>query len=855
MFAEMEVIKIAAVRGHTHGESAAARSSASAFIDCLAASAGKRAVFLQGSAADHRNGREMTRVHYWGKDWNVGPRQVEKDDGDLSAMVDVDYHVDMPTHLARNFRPLVLYTVQPARAGVERGEYKYCFNANNELDYSVSGGGRYVHKVWNWKGDSVSATRSLCGIPITRSIFNIERKRVDDDHQIVLLTPLVKFRLVRCWVSYWGAQCHELERLRPVTGTFSRLVANTTDGMMVSTAKCGGYLSANVSISVDEAIASAARTTTKLTHSTVKAKMAPPEPGRSVGSADFTGSEILLEYHLVGNTTGDRVDIVNGVRNFQWVKNYQDFEPENPSMVAFMRPLYDGAFVPDDCKNNDERMVKERVTKLKPNSKDKPEMTPFLLTAMQEFASEFKATVGGDIFPYDYEVVYERQHKPSQRRILEESEHGVGDNRSAIFQKREAYARCNDPRAISQINGVDKREYSCYTYPLADRMKRCSWYAFGKPPIKIAARVAELCTDSISHVDSTDFSRMDGRVSDLARILERLVMSKVYMGKYHLEIFRLLKTQTGLRAKTRNGVVYNTGNARASGSPETSIFNTILNAFIAFLSFRMTRTDGRYMDKAEAWCALGLYGGDDGLTPDQDRKAAEKAALMMGQVMTVERTKKGEPGVAFLARHYGPDVWWGDSNSCCDIRRQLAKFHVTTRLCSNVTPLTKLREKAFAFSLTDANTPVIGWFVSRAMELMPMNRSQYRNLLGIWNSDIARQQHYPNVYADWMVDLMEKQIPDFDTSGFFHWVQYSTLEQLLDCPAFALRPPPNPQPGLVAVDGDFVGAPEEEETKEEEAPTPAPTREVTNDARKRFRGRKPKPRARQKHASSKRGRQ
>jgi len=326
---------------------------------------------------------------------------------------------------------------------------------------------------------------------------------------------------------------------------------------------------------------------------------------------------------------------------------------------------------------------------------------------------------------------------------------------------------------------------------------------------------------------------MDGRVGSLAREFERLVMLKLYRPEYHLELLKLLKSQTWLKAKTRNGVSYNTGNARASGSPETSAFNTLLNGFISYLGFRMTRVDGRYMTSVEAWAKLGLYGGDDGLTVDQDRKAAEKAALAMGQVMTVDRTKRGDVGVAFLARHYGPDVWWGDFNSCCDIRRQLAKFHVTTKLCSKVTPTIKLQEKAFAFSLCDANTPVIGWFVQRVLEMFPMNRGGYQNHLAIWNSDVEPSNHYPNEYAEWMLDLLKNQIPDFDIDGFINWIHYTRAEDLFNCPQFAEPPPPAPKPGIVAVDDDILVT----------EPTTAPKQAVkplaADDTRKRFRGRKP----------------
>jgi len=660
-----------------------------------------------------------------------------------------------------------------------------------------------------------------------------------------------------------------LERLKAVQGLYARLIVNTSDGIEVSTAKAGGYLCATVPAAIDDAIASAAKTTTRLTHSTVKSKMALRD------SKDFTGSEILLEYHLQGRKPGDRVDALNAVRSFQWMKTYQEFEPENPSMVAFMRPLYDGAFVPNDCKNNDERMVEERVEKLKadkpvpgkskkdkdnkdkdkkPSKTDKePELTPFLLKTIEEFGDKFNIAIGANflkLVPYDYDVVYDRQGRPSQRRILEESEHGMRSDSASVFQKREAYGRANDPRAITQINGVDKREYSAFIYALADRMKALKWYAFGKTPRKIASRVAKLCKKSVSHVDSTDFSRMDGRVKQIARFLERNLMLKVFNQEFHLELLRLMKTQTNLKAKTKNGVRYNTGFARASGSPETSAFNTILNAFIAFLTARMTRVNGRFKECDEAWEALGLYGGDDGLTPDEDGEAAEKAARMMGQVMTVDRTKRGDMGVAFLARHYGPDVWWGDTNSCCDIRRQLAKFHVTTKLCSKVTPIIKLREKAFAFSLSDSHTPVIGQFVTRVLEHIPMRASEYTNVLEIWNSGFDKSSHYPNESADWMVDLLEHQIPTYDFCGFLDWVVCASIDELLLAPVFCVSPDPVPQAGIVSVDDDITTT-EPTTTPESSEGSAAPANDNTE--KKRHRGRKPKARPSQRAKGPKRG--
>nr|QYF49955.1 MAG: hypothetical protein [Yunnan sediment noda-like virus 1] len=800
-FTELELSDLPVVAGHTHGKSAAARSSASAFIDVLGPAVGKRSVFLQGSSADAKKGRVYTRHYRWGKDLVVAPSQVDKGENDLTAMIDVDYYVDMPDHLSRNFRPLVLYTFQPSRAGKSEGEYKYCFLADGRVRYTVSGGGEYCHEVWNWKGDSVSAQRTVLGcIPITYSVFSIERRNVDEDHQLVLLTPLMKFKGPFAWLAKRRAQSETLQRLNPVDGNFVRLRINGPDGMLVSTSRVGGYLSANVSVGMDEAIASASNTTARITHGTVRAKMATTTDGKG----DFTGSEILLEYHLRGEPTSDRIDLSSAVRSYQWVKNYQDYEPEKPAMQAFMKPLYDGAFVPDNCRNNDVRMVEERVLKQRHTP---AKMSPFLNTVMMEFIEIFKEHTGV-LTPVDQEVVYEKQNKPSQRRILEEAQHGMSEGKSSIFKKNEAYGSVTDPRAISQIEGKTKLEYSQITYALSAVMDKFRWYAFGRTPREIALIIAEICTAARSHLDSTDFERQDGKIDSLVRFFEKALMLAIFHPDYHIRMLQLMRDQTGLRAKTTFGVKYNTMDARASGSPETSLFNTILNAFIAFLGFRMTRVNGRFLTAREAWSRLGIYGGDDGATADQDRRAAEKAATMMGQVMTCERTLRGQLGVTFLARHYGPDVWYDaetPANSCCDIRRQLAKFHVTVHLSGKITPKIKLQEKAFAFYLCDRNTPVIGDFVKKALEHFPMKRQDYQNHLMIWNSNIDESSHYPNEYEGWMTDLLVKQIPEFDYVGFWQWLDQTTPETIFCPPRFAPPAPTNPKKGLVVVDGDFEG--------------------------------------------------
>jgi len=838
VFASTDIAPMAPVKGHTHGRSAAQRSTASLFIDTVAASSGMDVVFRQGSAADVRNGREVTRAYYWAKDLGVAPRQRIKQENDLIAFVDVDYYEEMPDVLAYHFRPHILYTFQPSSVAKDTGEYKYTANADGTWSYIVSGGGNYTHKLWNYTGDSIAVERKICGILITRSTFSVERRMIDEDHQVILLSPLMKHVGLAAWLARWRATARPLERFDVRDGEFSRLCVNGSEGLSIHTGRLGSYSKAVVLASADAAIAAAARTTTiRLTHAAVKSKM----------GTDTAGSEILHEYHLRQSPKWDElVNVVSdGVRRFQWLENKADIDDgAKPGMVAFMKPLVHGAFVPDITRNNDKNTIETRVIKVAGHTV----LTPFLVKTVNEFVDFVCMGEKHFLDPVDYDEVWDKQSRPSQRAILEAADQEIADRRAKSFGKREAYPTVNNQRNITGINGPDKRDYSRYTYAVAPELKLCKWYAFGKPPRETAERVAEICVKAMCDVAGTDFNRMDGRVSELARHLERVLMKRMFKTEYHVELSDLMRSQHSLPGKTRNGVQYDTGLSRLSGSPETSLFNTVLNAFTAYLAYRMTPSEhGGYKTPAEAWMSLGLYGGDDGLSADLPDWAARKAAAMVGQVLTCERTPRGEVGVTFLARHYGPDVWFGDCNSVCDYKRTLSKFHVTVAMPSNVTPADKLFEKAYALHLSDHSTPVIGVFT--ASVLKHFKKRKYENLLRIWNSDVSKEEHYPNEVGGWAVDLFHEQLPEFDAYAFRKWALAASLDNLLNCPPLHPAMPLGKKPGLVLVDGELYGdtqpssllpeSPPRKPSSQGDKPDNA-SQSGSEKSKKRFRPRKPK---------------
>jgi len=848
VFIDVDYVPMPPVKGHTHGQSAATRSSASLLIDNIGAVAGRRVVYYQGSKADERNDRVISRSHFWAKDQYVKPRAFAPEGGDLVAMVDVDYYVDMPTFLAKNHRAMLLYTFQPSRVAREDGEYKYTFDGDDNVVYTVSGGGAYRHPVWNYAGDVVTVYRKAFGcIPYSYSTFALERRQLDDDHQLILLTPLSKHYWFSAFIAQRQLAGNQLERLKVNVGNgFTRMTVNSAEGLIVHTGRAGAYSTSATAASVDDAFASVARgSKVGLTIPTMK--------GKNVRE----GVELLYEYHTHALKRGGVVpgSLVStaAVRSYQHVRTMDEYDPEaKPSMVAFMQPLVDGAFAPAMTAANERRSIDARVLKVK----DCTQPTAFVTRTIREFAGLFKAGVAEPLHPVGEDEIRARQPKPSQQRILDAAETEEANEVTKTFMKRECYQTASDPRNISTINGVHKRNYSAYMYAFADALKQFDWYAFGKTPVEIATRVSQVAEGCQAHVIETDFSRMDGRVGPVARLLEQVVAAEVFPSQYHSELYELMRSQQNLKGRGRFGTTYDTGTSRASGSPETSCFNTLLNAYTAYLSWRMSVdvSTGAFHTPAAAWGRLGIYAGDDGLTADIDPDVYVRAATAVGQRLTSEVKAKGETGIKFLARQYGPAVWFGCNNSVCDFSRSMSKFHATVTMPDNVRPEAKLMDKAYAMWLTDRNSFVYGKFLDGVVSHKP-KEFKFRNLAGQWRITEDDTQQYPNADEPWVEELFRKQLPEFNVDKFVEWIEgCKCVEDFMDPPRFMERVPLEAK--SLVVEGDEVCSPppKPEGEDDDRATIPVqipvvdkqPGEATTQDAKEKpgkgkpFRARKPK---------------
>jgi hypothetical protein len=772
---------------HTHPIAAANRAGATHFMELLGSSLGLSTYYVQRSRADEKYNREGSRDYHWSKDIAVHPAVFKPPPRSLLCLVDVDQYLDIPDFLANNPRPTIIYTFQPSMVSRVSDNYSFTFDAQNTVHYSVTGGGRFSHKVWNYSTDHL-IVESRCYSMLTQiTTFLVDRRSTAMDHELIMLTPTgtwsgLRAHLARRILS--GRNLKYLDIAQP--SGFLRMETHSSDGVSISTGKVMTYLSTKIPAIVDEAIATVARCS--------KYDLTLPQVQSMIDKdAPKEAAMPLLEYHRL--CVGEKPDVVCPVPRA--VRQYT-FKPDQyspgakPTVHAFMQPMYHGAFAPSRNKPNEEECIRARITAVRPKPLD---VTPFLLGCIREFAERL-IPYPGIHHPTDHEEVLDRQNRPSQRRLFFNSIAARPKRYISMFIKGECYPDIKPPRPISIINPTDKREYSRFIYAFERVLKNQPWYAFSKTPRRIASRITEILKQA-AFATPTDFSKFDGHGSNVMRLFERALLMRAFHAKYHETLADLHSAQFGLKAYGMFGSWYNTEFARSSGSPETSVFNSSFNAFVAYLAMRFAKKT-----PDEAYASLGIYGGDDGISVDIEPEIYKSAAKAVGQEITIEKIPRDCAGIKFLARVYSPYVWAGDENNCCDIPRQLAKLHVTVNLPSNVTHTEKLLEKVLSFSLSDSATPIIGDFCKSVIHFSgELKQSTKTESMRSWLAKFDMDKQYVNRPAEWMRDYCCQVLPNFDYKRFTKWLSKATsVEYHLKPPMFCAPPTPSTKEPVVIED-------------------------------------------------------
>jgi hypothetical protein len=798
-FGDTGIPAIQEVKGHTHAASAAARNAASVHAELVATSMGLVPYFIQRSRSDERRKASGSRIYYWSKDLTTVPADFNPPDNALLVLIDTDYYLDINQLLSTVELPLYVYTIVPESVCESQGDFRFTFDSNNNIRYDVTGGASYKHQLWNHSGDSALTTtldvawpsygEALCAFFWPHATaYNVEVRRITKHRSSVLYAPMGHWSGPLVYLLRYLSG-RKVSRLNVVEGKYLRLDVTNNNGFYRSTGYVDEYAHATVPVEIDSQV--------RILGLTSSVSLTPASVQRYVD--DHAAATMLANYHRQSIGSIPDTVVTAAVHRVQFrPQSYDEFA--KPSLVPFMTPFVNGAYAFDQCLANDKRAVKGRIRDVASSISD---VSSFVRTVMLEFKDLI--CLGANLVPTDHDEVYTRQTRPTQRHILAVAEMAGKPLRMIkSFIKKEAYGKLTDPRVISTICPEDKMEYSRYMYAFSAHMKKFPWYAFGHTPKVIAERVAGICESATKYVNLTDMSRMDGRVSPIVREFEKIIITSSFKPEYATQLIELMRSQHNLRGYTTFGERYETGSARNSGSPETSVANTLLNAFIAFYALRMTKdNNGVFFNSAEAWSRLGLYGGDDGLTADVDPDKYAKAASTMGQVLTKDIVKRGDAGVEFLARRFGPDVFTGDTNSCCDILRQLSKFHTTVHL-QGVTAVDKLVAKCEAIALTDPWTPIFGPLSRKVLELKGGTGSPDLQRCVSWWAIYPRADQFPNVPAAWMETYVHDL--DLDIDRFKVWLDScNTLTDILTTAPLLLNPKiPTKAPAPLVLDGNVL---------------------------------------------------
>jgi len=791
------------VEGHTHPTAACLRTSATNFARLMSNMMGAGLFSVGMSRSDQRKLLRGSRKWFWAKDTLVKVQWSAPTPRDLEYICDVDYYVDMPSLLSGRAKPTLLYTVVPeSAASTSEDDTSFCFLEDGSLDTIVAGGGHYNHHLWDYGADSIMVKNCWLGVLLSVTTYAIERRQVGRHRQLVLLTPIKKFVGLAAWIAVYIIEDKPLSRFYPIVrgvcGTpFVRFRIHSSENTWYTTSRPGGQLCATVDAQTDEAISAVSRLSTT--------NLMLPTTVSWLGKEKRAEAALLTEYYRA--TGPAKVPTVYPVS--QAVRAYT-FEPKEydqdrkPKLEAFMSPLVHGAYAPVADAAGERRCVDGRINNLK---KQEPKPSPFVMRCMEEFA---ELIVGETVLsPVCVDTVTEKQTRPQQKLSLMKA-CLTGPYVARIlkcFIKAEAYQKCADPRNISTYNDRDKLTMAQFALALSKHLKKFEWYGPGKTPIEIAQRVADICSDA-SMVNVSDYHRMDGTITYVLRQVDRFVFMKAFPD-HRTELNELLNTNAGNTGVLPNGTTFEQGPSHGSGCSATSTSQTLRAAFAAYLGFRNAiHAGGAKYSAEQAFRALGIHLGDDGLDADLPIINHEWSARKVGLILEASTVLRGDRGVTFLARYYSPDVWCGRLDSMCDVRRQLSKLHTTVRLPFGVAPETKLVEKAMGYLATDGNTPVIGELCQKAVELSPEGeRRRKYGLASCWSQFDAAVQ-FPNENGDgWMDAEFLLQFPEFDRLMFDDWItSVRTIGDLMDAPLCA-EPEQAPQTIVeVVIDGDVMPA-------------------------------------------------
>ena len=659
------------------------------------------------------------------------------------TMIDVDYYLTDFSRYANN--PIMIYTAIPTNISGYHSGTTFRFTSPDTYEEVVAGGAKYESSLWDYTPDLVRIDHKFWGISTGFSVMKVEKisQPATANRYIVSLVPKARMS-VPYWLHRFVAWCsgmvynygsvEVLQRVSNVqqvgpylvgrfaTNTFkthNRIVSETVQIRMADSAGPDHII---VPEEVFQAICVQARTAKNFALGDTTRMI-----DDSLGDKRMVYSKKMLLHDCVRTLVGSSNDVFKLRINYQCVpvgsvRKYDRQNNVKPTMQLAGQPLVadcDVAVAPVRSHMNDVACIAGRLDNVKNTVVPPP--------IYEQYAEEFVAIVSSDapnfsnyrnfvkdsrrkynhLHPVHISKVDEKQDLPNQRARRERDDKHGDDPKQRIeaHQKVEPYVKAGDPRNITTVTTRHTRELSCFAYAASDYLKdrfgpvtggQGKWMFPGCTPTTIANGVMDFVSKHRGKVIETDYSRFDGTISEWLRVnVEFAIMRSMFAKSYRKKLDKLLAGEINQKATTKHGVKYNTGGSRLSGSPMTTLGNTLINAFIAYCGLRASG-----MEPEKAMRYVGPKYGDDGIDYDCDdiKKAADDCGLKM---KIIRRTNPGEIG--FLGRVY-PDAQHVNY-SYFDVVRALKKIPVVANGAESL--MERLERKVSGYLSSDPATPVL----------------------------------------------------------------------------------------------------------------------------------------------------
>jgi hypothetical protein len=681
---------------HSHPIAASLRSAAADAMRDFITNAGFKPYVVSKSSRDVTERGE--RFWYMGRDVSQDLCWDEIRDDDVLMLVDVDYYVDINKYLAYG-RPIVMYTFVPTEAGgaVPNGCYSI---RDNVVSYRIRGNAHYSHQLWDYSGD-------FFGVPTSYGTvihYAVEQLVIPDDPT----RRLIYFEPIREVVNTDKLAYRGIVRKRLSFDGYNLVAHFDGDAPTFSfsdkpeAGDMGNYYSVTVPQILYNSLLRRWVTAKHRATCDVEKYLQKLDPAVAAIKA-----AILTKILDAGVVPLAEVSSGAGcipIRHYQVPGPLLTEDGKEVGRVVSPPIISVAAAVPNRSYNNDVSCIQGRIEAVR--------NTKRVHYKYKKYAREFVDLVVEDPFvgvPISTEVVREHQNRPNQ---LAKSETcfwwGISWFIALCFQKAEAYTGINFPRNITTVPPMHTLCLSTYTYAFKEMvMKRFAWFMPGCVPTGIARRLQHLADVSEFLTDS-DFSKFDGTIS---RWLRENVEFACYLRWcapfYRSDLEKLLRAELNPKAVTQNGLKFDPGCSRLSGSPLTTEGNTLINAFVSYCAARESG-----LLPSAAFESLGAYYGDDGVSV-VSATFLDTVASDLGLSVKVATKYRGD-AVPFLGRLFVDP--WTRPDSIQDPLRTLAKIHISFAE-DTISDGAVAVSRARGYLATDDFTPIIGEYCRAVLRL------------------------------------------------------------------------------------------------------------------------------------------